>query len=371
MRFFLKLIKNIQKIRIFSEKILEFESNLLPILLQVLKSNNRQSTQYLDPDFFLLFFKGLRENLPFSSQKPSNFLIKPLISCFLLSFFQQNDLNPIKIDSYIKELTAFSCYGDFYGLGLAFLMKTEAFNEKITNFSLENSEKHRFSLLFRGVLEAFDNIYRIMVFFSEKEKITDFIQENPGFLIKNDGFSKIYDIFKPRNEEFDQKIPEKHCENAKTAIFSLLLLDEKQPDFPEKILIDFLNNHDFQLISLPKLCELGNYLECFLTIFLNNQHQFPKEFDVFLGKLAQNLDFLMKNSQNPVISKLNSRIIDIFHNKFLNFTENPRLSSELMPIKLILSDYQFELFSLKALESLADRNLGSDEVFIIISSKNR
>ena len=181
--FFIKL----QKIRIFSEKILEFESNLLPILLQVLKSNNRQSTQYLDPDFFLLFFKGLPEKLSFCLQKPSNFLIKPLISCFLLSFFQQNDLNPLKIDYYTKELIGFSCYGDFYSLGLAFLMKTEAFNEKITSFSIENS---RFSLF----------LY-LSIFFFGKEKIIDNSEENPGFLKKKASFSNIFYILiqKTRN----------------------------------------------------------------------------------------------------------------------------------------------------------------------------
>ena len=103
-------------------------------------------------------------------------------------------------------------------------------------------------------------------------------------------------------------------------------------------------------------------MDCFLSIFLNNQHQFSKEFDVLLGKLAKDLDFLMKNSQNPLIFRLNSKIIDIFHNKFLNFTEKTRLSVELLPIKLVFSDTQFEAFSLKALESLADRDLGSDEV---------
>ena len=287
--------------------------------------------------------------------------MKPLISCFLLSFFQQNDLNPLKIDYYTKELIGFSCFGDFYSLGLAFLLKTEAFNEKISTFSIENSEKMRFSFLFRVILEAVEYLYRIMVFLSEKDKIIDFLEENPGFLMKNDSFSKIYDIFKPKNEEFVPKIPEKHCENAKNAIFSLLL-GETQPDFSEKMIIDFLNNRDFQLVSLPKLSELGNYLDCFLSIFLNNQHQFSKEFDVLLGKLAKNLDFLMKSSQNPLIFRLNSKIIDIFHNKFLNFTEKTRLSVELLPIKLVFSDTQFEAFSLKALESLADRDLGSDEV---------
>ena len=322
---------------------------------------NRNAQNCLDPEFFLCFFKEISEKNELLTGKNHFFLLKPLISCFLLSLFQQSEQNPKKWDNYSRDLAGFCCFDELYSLGLALLTKTELNNEKIASFSLENTEKIHFSFLFRGILAAFDNLTRIFEFFAEKAKIIEFLEQNPDFLPKN---TEIYEIFKPKLSK-PSDFSEKRCEELKNTIFSLIS-DDKKPDFTEKscFLLDFLNTRDFRLYCLPRLPEICANLDSFLLIFLNNQ-TLLREFDVSMGKLAKNIDFLMKIMRKPLLFSLNSRIIDYFHSKFLIFSDKSRLDSDLLSIRLLLSDTQFEAFSHKALDSLAEQDLGPDEVLFI------
>jgi len=340
------------------EKALFFEEQIFEVFLKILKSTQK-SRFLLNSDFFIGFFRFLQEKSPKHREK----VLETLISCFLMSLFQENEeKTPFYYEMLRKDLSDFAGNEAFYRIGLNFLLK----NEKNNRFSIENNEKARFGLLFRSLIESLENIKKILSFFQEKDHLISFRTENPDFLRNQSDLDTLYQIFKPKSE----KSPENKdfsCEKLRISIFELILEKEKE-EFNSKSLkiIDFLRNHEFSLFFMPNFYNLSRFLEDFLKIYIDNEGLTLENgvFEESLMKLPQIIDFLVKIDlkDSIFIDKLNNLIIEALYQRsistFLGKNEDILINSlekEFFLMKTVFSEDQYESFSIKIVAFLAEK----------------